>query len=155
LVLTEYVEARPRTEFRSALAEAGLPHQEVSGYVRYAAGRSHNQILIAASKPFEALDLVEPPFDEAAAANLLSIRCGEITIAGVRACLFSIFVRRWRSDCDAKKGGWLHHRGLTADLVCLDFHVHQNKFPVPDYREFGVMTSEMLGNLGPDSLRGA
>jgi hypothetical protein len=26
------------------------------------------------------------------------------------ACLFSLFVRRSRSDCDAKKGRWLHHR---------------------------------------------
>jgi hypothetical protein len=42
---------------------------------------------------------------------------------------------------------------LEADLVCLDFPVHQMKFPVPDYREFGVTSSEMLGNLGPDSLR--
>jgi hypothetical protein len=67
-------------------------------------------------------------------------------------CLFSIFVRRSRSDSDAKKGGWPHHRGLEADLVCLDFPIHQMKFPVPDYREFDVTSSEMLGNLGSDSL---
>ena len=69
-------------------------------------------------------------------------------------CGFSLFVRRSRSDCDAKKGGCLHHRGLGADLVCLDFPVHRNKFPVPDHREFDATTAETLGNLRPSSLRG-
>jgi hypothetical protein len=36
-----------------------------------------------------------------------------------------------------------------------DFPVRENKFPVPDHREFDATTAEMLENLGPDSLRGA
>jgi hypothetical protein len=43
---------------------------------------------------------------------------------------------------------------LEADLVCLDFPVHREKFAVLDYREFDVTTAKMLGNLGPDSLKG-
>jgi hypothetical protein len=36
-----------------------------------------------------------------------------------------------------------------------DFPARRDKFPVPDYREFEATIVETLGNLGPNSLKGA
>ena len=51
--------------------------------------------------------------------------------------------------------GRLHRRRLEAVFAGGDFPARREKFPVPDYREFEATTAETLGNLGPNSLRGA
>ena len=46
------------------------------------------------------------------------------------ARVFSLFVRRPRILTAAPTvTGWLHHRSLKAQLICLDFPARRNKFP--------------------------
>ena len=49
----------------------------------------------------------------------------------------------------------LQRFSLETASVSHDFPVRENDFSVPGHREIDVMSSEMLGNLGPDSPRGA
>jgi hypothetical protein len=48
--------------------------------------------------------------------------------------------------------GFERFSGETAS-ISRNFPVRENNFPVPDHREIDVMSLEMLGNLGPNSLR--
>lgn len=81
LVLTEYVERRPRPDLRKTLADAGLPHVAVS-----TPGRERcNQVLIASRGPLAVRPAPPDAPCPSASSNLLAVTTVGLTITGLRA----------------------------------------------------------------------
>lgn len=117
LVLTEFVEATPRTELRSALADAGLTHVLASQRLEYTASRFTNQVLIASRFDLRALPPPADPPDTHAESNLLRVSVGSVILAGLRAPTYpKDFARCW-----SRYWEWIA-RNLDADVVIGDFN---------------------------------
>lgn len=128
LVLTEYVEESPQHEFRASLADAGIAHILTSERVEYAPGQFTNQVLIASRHPLESISPPADPPDPHAAANVLLVKVGAITIAGLRAPWYpKETARQWSRYWD-----WIT-RGLHADAAIGDFNFDPTQ-PGPKHR---------------------
>jgi hypothetical protein len=84
LVLVEYVEGDGRHEFRAALAEAGLPHAEVTAAINFRGPRSWwNQVFVASRWP---ITVTSTPsgLNDCNASSFLSLQTGSIAMTGMR-----------------------------------------------------------------------
>lgn len=73
LILSEFVQAVPRPELRSALNLAGLSHCEITNRTEYAPGRFTNQVLAASREPIKQVTLPEDAPNVHVQSNTLTI----------------------------------------------------------------------------------
>jgi len=122
LILTEFVEATPRTELREQLSGAGLEYIETSQRIEYSPNRFTNQVLIASHWPIIRVDMLEKSPDPHAEANLLVISTNLLTVAGIRAPSYpKETARNWRRYWE-----WVSDN-LHADVAAGDFNFDPEK----------------------------
>ena len=84
LVLVEYIEGDGRHELRAALAEAGLPHTEVTASINFRGPRSWwNQVFVASRQPIEVTS--DPAgLNDCNATSFLSVSTGAFEMTAMR-----------------------------------------------------------------------
>ena len=88
IVLTEYVEPEPRSEFRTRTRSAGLEHIETSFPIEYCPERWSDQVLVASRWPVSASPSPSCPPDDSARSNYLRVRTGGIDLVGIRVPMY-------------------------------------------------------------------
>lgn len=88
MILTEYVEPKPRQELRMRMRSAGRDHIEVSTPIEYRPGKWSNQVLIASRWPTAVIPSPKDPPDDSARSNYLRVKTGGIDLVGIRVSMY-------------------------------------------------------------------
>ncbi len=116
MVLTEYVEPKPRQELRMRMRSAGRDHIEVSTPIEYRPGKWSNQVLIASRWPTAVIPSPKDPPNDSARSNYLRVKTGGIDLVGIRVPMYELadeWYDYWR---------WLQDV-LGGDLIIGDLNV--------------------------------